>query len=47
MHGSKHERSLRIGRYSQQGNVYLVTSVVKDRAPLSVMLRQAASWFKK
>jgi putative transposase len=34
MHGSKHERSLRIGRYSQQGNVYLVTSVVKDRAPL-------------
>jgi REP element-mobilizing transposase RayT len=34
MHGNKHERSLRIGRHSQQGNVYLVTSVLKDRVPL-------------
>ena len=30
----KHARSLRIGRYSQSGNVYLVTSVVKNRLPI-------------
>jgi len=30
----KHARSLRIGRSSQPGNVYLVTSVVKNRLPI-------------
>jgi REP element-mobilizing transposase RayT len=30
----KHARALRIGRYSQPGNVYLVTSVVKNRLPI-------------
>ena len=30
----KHARSLRIGRCSRPGNVYLVTTVVKDRLPI-------------
>ena len=34
MQGHTHERSLRIGRYSQPGNSYLVTCVVKDRLPI-------------
>ena len=34
MQGLKHGQSLRIGRCSQPGNVYLVTSVVKDRLPV-------------
>jgi len=30
----KHARSLRVGRFSQPGTVYLVTTVVKDRLPI-------------
>ena len=30
----KHAQSLRIGRFSQPGNVYLVTSLVKNRVPI-------------
>ncbi|UZJ60114.1 transposase [Pseudomonas sp. KU26590] len=30
----KHARCLRIGRYSQPGNAYLVTCAVKDRLPI-------------
>jgi REP element-mobilizing transposase RayT len=37
----KHGRSLRIGRSSQPGNVYLVTSVVKNRLPIFSDIQKA------
>ena len=41
MHQPPHARDLRKGRYSQPGQIYLITTVTRDRQPVFVNLHAA------